>query len=58
MARIEDVHLWWPAGYGAQDLYCAQAELLRDGQVIDTWEKRIGFQEDHHAGNAGFSDQW
>lgn len=45
IAGIEDVHLWWPAGYGAQYLYCVQAELLRDGQVIDTWEKRIGFRK-------------
>ncbi|WP_302418753.1 glycoside hydrolase family 2 protein [Blautia marasmi] len=43
--RIENVHLWWPAGYGTPDLYCVQADLIRDGQVIDTCQKQIGFRK-------------
>lgn len=41
---IENPQLWWPNGYGGQPLYTVKTELLRDGVVLDTWEKRIGLR--------------
>ena len=40
--RIEHPRLWWPNGYGAQDLYTVKVILYSDGREIDSWEKRIG----------------
>lgn len=41
---IEHPRLWWPNGYGRQDLYRVEVELLKDGEVIDDWDKRIGLR--------------
>ena len=41
---IEDPKLWWPNGYGEQPLYTVKAELLENGKVLYTWEKRIGLR--------------
>lgn len=35
---------WWPRGHGAQPLYDARLELLRDGEAIDEHERRVGFR--------------
>lgn len=42
--KIEDPKLWWPNGYGDQALYKLKVELLKEEQVIDIWEKRIGLR--------------
>ncbi len=36
--------LWWPNGHGAQPLYDLVVELLVDGEVADTWRRRIGLR--------------
>ncbi len=36
--------LWWPNGLGDQPLYTVHAELLADGQPVDTWQGRIGLR--------------
>ncbi|MGN0747322.1 MAG: glycoside hydrolase family 2 protein, partial [Aristaeellaceae bacterium] len=36
--------LWWPNGYGAQPLYTVLAELVCEGEVVDTWQRRIGLR--------------
>ncbi|HOO27843.1 MAG TPA: glycoside hydrolase family 2 protein, partial [Lachnospiraceae bacterium] len=41
---IENPKLWWPNGYGEQNLYGVRVELLKDGETIDIWEKRIGLR--------------
>lgn len=41
---IEEPKLWWPNGYGAQDLYTVKVVLYSDGREIDCWEKRIGLR--------------
>lgn len=41
---IEDPELWWPNGLGDQPLYQVEAQLLYEGNVEDTWEKRIGLR--------------
>ncbi|MCD6519279.1 MAG: hypothetical protein J7M05_05080 [Anaerolineae bacterium] len=36
--------LWWPKGYGEPHLYTVTLDLLKDGQVLDTHEERIGLR--------------
>ncbi len=42
--EIEDPKLWWPNGYGRQDLYSVRVRLYRDGKEIDAWERKIGLR--------------
>ena len=41
---IEDPKLWWPNGYGAQELYTVTVTLLQRDTVIDSVSKRIGLR--------------
>lgn len=41
---IENPKLWWPNGYGAQDLYKVKVILKSGGREIDSQEKRIGLR--------------
>ncbi len=36
--------MWWPHGLGKQPLYTVSAELIYEGKVIDTWQRRIGLR--------------
>ncbi len=36
--------LWWPRGYGEQNLYQLHIELLYEGKQEDVWEERIGLR--------------
>ncbi|KAH8082418.1 glycoside hydrolase superfamily, partial [Cristinia sonorae] len=39
------VTLWWPTGYGDQQLYIVEVTLLGDGEVaLDYSEQRVGFR--------------
>lgn len=40
----EGLELWWPVGYGKQNLYTIIVELLTEGRVVDTVTKRVGFR--------------
>ncbi|KAF8073394.1 glycoside hydrolase [Lyophyllum atratum] len=41
----EEVKLWWPVGYGEQNLYNVEANLVGPNeQVLDTQVKRVGFR--------------
>ncbi len=50
--RVENPRLWWPNGYGEQNLYTVKVTLYTEGgcfaengkRVIDTWERRIGLR--------------
>lgn len=42
--KIEDPKLWWPNGYGRQDLYGVKVTLYSDGREIDSWARRIGLR--------------
>lgn len=41
---IKNPKLWWPNGYGNQDLYQIKLTLYSDGRQIDTWERKIGLR--------------
>lgn len=42
---IENPQLWWPNGYGKQNLYTICVSLLnKEGMELDRWEKRIGLR--------------
>lgn len=42
--KLEKPKLWWPNGYGEQNLYGVKVTLFSDGQEIDCWERRIGLR--------------
>lgn len=42
---ITNPKLWWPNGYGEQNLYTVQVDLQKeDGTIIDAWTRRIGLR--------------
>lgn len=41
---IDNPQLWWPNGYGEQNLYKIKVVLEENGARIDCWEKRIGLR--------------
>lgn len=42
---IEDPMLWWPNGYGEQNLYTISVSLqTEDGTQVDCWTRRIGLR--------------
>jgi beta-mannosidase len=41
---IPGARLWWPAGYGAPDLYTVTAQLCRDGQVLAERVDQVGLR--------------
>ena len=41
---VENPQLWWPNGLGAQPLYTVEVRLQRNGETVDTWQKRIGLR--------------
>lgn len=42
--KIENPKLWWPNGYGVQDLYTVKVILKSGNKEIDSQEKRIGLR--------------
>jgi beta-mannosidase len=43
-AELDAVRLWWPRGFGAQELYAVVVELVSVSEVIDTWTGTVGFR--------------
>ncbi len=42
---VPDPDLWWPRGYGEQNLYDLKVSLLdHSGNVIDQWQKKTGIR--------------
>ncbi len=41
---IEDPQLWWPAGFGEQNLYQVSVTLASGNAQLDTWTRRIGLR--------------
>ncbi len=44
-SEIENAMLWWPNGFGEQNLYTFDVVLVENGQVVDCDRKRIGLRE-------------
>ncbi|GAA3601499.1 glycoside hydrolase family 2 protein [Kineosporia mesophila] len=42
--RVPDVPLWWPAGHGEQPLAELSVELAAGEELLDAWNRRIGFR--------------
>ncbi|MBW8001860.1 MAG: glycoside hydrolase family 2 protein [Planctomycetes bacterium] len=42
--RVDNPALWWPAGYGPQNLYKLDAELISDNETIDHIQTEIGIR--------------
>ncbi|RSL48472.1 hypothetical protein CEP54_012913 [Fusarium duplospermum] len=42
--NINDPKLWYPTGYGNQHMYEVTANIIRNGQVLDSWTKKTGFR--------------
>lgn len=43
--EVPNPQLWWPNGYGEQNLYTLRIELRdADETLLDVWEKRIGLR--------------
>lgn len=42
---IENPLLWWPNGYGEQNLYTITVIAIVDGNIVDTKVKKIGLRE-------------
>ena len=45
--KIKNPKLWWPRGYGEQNLYTVKMELLHNGEVVDVRMERIGIRRFH-----------
>ena len=43
-SEIENPMLWWPNGFGEQNLYTITVELIENGNVVDSNTKRIGLR--------------
>lgn len=43
-AEIGNPMLWWPNGYGEQNLYTVRVELCKGDTVEDVWEQRVGLR--------------
>ncbi len=41
---IEDPQLWWPAGFGEQNLYQVSVTLASGNAQLDSWSRRIGLR--------------
>ena len=41
---IDKPKLWWPNGYGEQNLYQVEVTLMYGEQVLDIWTRRIGLR--------------
>ena len=41
---VDEPKLWWPLGIGEQTLYELKVCLVREGAVVDSWNRRIGLR--------------
>ena len=49
---LENPKLWWPSGYGKQDLYPVNIKFLKEGQVLDQENLTVGIRQIDNIWNA------
>jgi beta-mannosidase len=42
---VDSPDLWWPRGYGEQNRYDLQVELIAADRSLEQWTRRIGFRD-------------
>lgn len=53
--NLENPKLWWPNGYGPQEMYTAELSVMTDGKVSDQRNVRFGIRELSYELTAQFS---
>ncbi len=43
--KVENPKLWWPVGQGEPNRYTLKVEILKDGNVVDSGTRKIGFRK-------------
>ncbi len=43
--KVDNPRLWWPNGYGEQNLYSCRFDVTSDGQTVDTETQTFGMRE-------------
>ncbi len=43
--KVDRPKLWWPAGQGDPNLYTLHVDIKKDGKLIDSGSRRIGFRK-------------
>ena len=56
--EVEDPPLWWPRGFGRQNLADICIELWKNGKVCDRLLKRAGFRSVGDGCAFCIPDQW
>ena len=61
--QIDDPKLWWPAGYGEQNLYNYKVSIYAEGKLCDTKEGKFGLRdveilEEPFTEEAGYGYSW
>ena len=58
LLEIDNPRLWWPNGYGAQNLYDVHMEAVVDGAVSDSDDFRTGLRENTYSVATGYLTVW
>ncbi|KAJ4132320.1 hypothetical protein NW754_015135 [Fusarium falciforme] len=51
--NIKDPKPWYPAGYGNQHMYEVTVDIIKGGQVLDSWTKKTGFRRNYDTSLGG-----
>jgi len=43
--KVDKPKLWWPVGNGEQALYSVKVDVIKDGKLIDSGIRRVGFRK-------------
>jgi len=53
---MPDAKLWWPKGYGEQNMYCVTAEFISDGELAGRFTFNTGLREMTYDTTGGILD--
>ena len=43
--KVDNPKLWWPVGQGNQNRYTLKVDIIKDGNIIDSGTRKIGFRK-------------